>query len=539
MAASVRWVQYDPTTSGYVGTGGSANGKGTLGYSIGSADPGDTVTIGSTTNRFYFNLDGDASPPASYVTVVSGSAMDPRFVAKDITEKIQALSTDDRYANAHCKWENITTATGTYTKRNRFKLYSGTLGSSSSATVTSGTNSSHSVLGWNSKIETGGSANPDGKAAYTFSGDISVRGSYYGLFNEVYKVVISNDNDETRGIAAPSVGGSNTYAGTITTGGVFNHTVDVTYTLEIDVTNGTTMGGGTGNVPRMRWSGSPSDSQTDWVELLYPDYWYNVGTHGLRVKFTDAVFNTCNPAWTIACHKPDYAQGTNANAAVGTAQYVYSSDRGDDSSAPTTTSSGSYTKLGSRGLGIKFNPSGGGDNLGAGDTFYVLCAGVAPYARDISSLNYGNVTVSTESPVKCVMFEVTAGAAELSSVKFGLQNNGSFSHHEAGDSDTYFRFGTVGPANNASVTIGSDTFNAIEWYPNVTAADIDNDVSPDYLYATDDNLPVVATADNSKSIGDYAISGLTADPVWINIRLGASETGANSTINYRAYFDYQ
>jgi len=26
--------------------------------------------------------------------------------------------------------------------------------------------------------------------------------------------------------------------------------------------------------------------------------------------------------------------------------------------------------------------------------------------------------------------------------------------------------------------------------------------------------------------------------LWLNIRLGASETGANSSINYRLYFDY-
>jgi len=302
----------------------------------------------------------------------------------------------------------------------------------------------------------------------------------------------------------------------------------LTYTIQIDATNGTTMGAGTGNVPLMKWSSSTDSG--DWIELLYPNYWYKVGKYGLMVKFTDAVFNSASPAWTIPCYKPDYAQGTNASAPVGTAQYTYSSERGDDNiSGVISTVSGSYTALGSRGLSIKFNPTSGSDNLGAGDCFYVICSAPKPSNYNISNLNYGNVTVSTESSVKTVAFEIQSGATQLSTVKFGLQNHGTFSHHNAGNSDTYFRFGTVGPGNVS---------NGYEWYPNITAADIDSDTPPTYLYATDDNLPVVATADDSKSVGNSPLRGLMSDPIWLNIRVGASETGANSSINYRLYFDY-
>jgi hypothetical protein len=249
------------------------------------------------------------------------------------------------------------------------------------------------------------------------------------------------------------------------------------------------------------------------------------------VKFTDAVFNTYSAAWTIQCYQPDYAQGTNADAPVGSAQYVYASDRGDASASPTTTISGGYTALGSRGLYIKFNPTGPSDNLGAGDCYHVICSAPKPSSYDITSLNYGNVTVSTESPVKSVMFEIESGAAQMSTVKFGLQSHGTFSHHDAGNDDTYFRFGTVGPDNNP-------VSSGVEWYTNVTAADIDSDVPPAYLYATKANLAVVATADLSEAVGNYPLRGMTSDPMWVCIRLGASETGANSTINYRLYFDY-
>lgn len=520
MAATTRWVLYDVSASGVAGDGRGQGCVGTKGYSIGTASIGDTFNVGPTTNRLYISMDGESAP---YITLYSGSSLDARFVAKDITEKLHDVdSSDERWANAVCKWEN-TPANG-----NRFKIYSGTLGSSSSVTVvTSGTNTAHSVLGFNTKSESGGSANSN-----SFNGTASISGAYYGLFHETYTVMVTNDHQATRGIGTPSEGGSNTYAGTMTTGGIYTYNADITYTISIDTTNGTTMGAGTGNVPTMSWtSGGSGDDSSTGTELLYPNYWYKVGTHGLMVKFTDAVFNTVSPAWTIACYAPDYAQGTNASAAVGLAEYAWSSDRGDDSSSTITTVSGGATQLGTRGLSITFN---GTNNLTAGDVFYVICAPPQPSSYNISSLNYGNVTVSTESSVKCVLFEIESGAAQMSTVKFGLQNHGTFSHHDAGDSDTYFRFGTVGAGNNG----GTGTTDGIEWYPDVTADDIDSDTPPSYLYATEDNLSVVATADDSESVGNYPLWGLTSDPMWLNIRLGASETGANSAINYRLYFDY-
>ncbi len=523
MVASTRWILYETTASGVAGDGRAQGCKGTRGYSIGTASVGDTITIGSTTNKLHLSLDGDSGP---YITLYSGSNLDARFVARDITEKMHNLSkADQRWDNAICRYENVPTA------GNRFKIYSGTLGSASSVTVASGTDTAHVILGFGTKSEVGGAA-----GTYTFDGDVTISGTYYGLHDEVYKIVISNDNHAVRGIGTATKGGANTYAGTLTTGGVFTHTGDIEYVISVDVTNGTTMGAGTGNVPTMAWTstGSADDSSAS-TELLYPNFWYKVGTKGLMVKFTDAVFNTASPAWTIQCYKPDYAQGTNASAPVGTAEYVWSSDRGDMSSATRiTTVSGAYTRVGSRGLYIKFNPDAGDDYLGAGDTFYILCSAPKPTSYNITSLNYGNVTVSTESAVKSVMFEIESGAAQVGSVKYGLQSHGTFNHHGAGNNDTYFRFGTVGPGNVSGVS----PVNGIEWYPGVVAADIDSDTPPSYLYATKANLSVVSTADDSQSVGSYPLCGMTSDPVFINIRLGAAETGANSTINYRLYFDY-
>jgi len=524
MTASTRWIKYETDALGLAGDGDGNGCKGSQGYCRGTASITDTFNIGPTTNRVYLNIDGETAP---YITLTSGTSLDARFVAKDITEKLHDLGKgNERYNNSVCNWENDKT------NGNRFVIRSGTLGSSSSVSVTvTGTNSAGPVLGFNTKTEVGGAASSNG-----FNGDVTVSGTYNGFLDEIYKVVISNDVfseavTAPRGIEAPVKGGSNSYAGTLTTGGSFNSTGNITYTLAIDVTNGTTMGASSGNVPMLSWASTGTDDSTGDTELLYPDHWYNVGDYGLMIKLSDAVLNASDPAWTIDCYKPDYCQGSNATAPVGIAEYTYSSNRGDDGASPTTTASGSFTQLGTRGLEIQFNPSGAPDNFNAGDEFLVLCSAPAPASYNITSLNYGNVTVSSESDVKCVTFEVMSGAVELSTVKFGLQDHGTFSHHNEGNSDTSFRFGTVGPDNNA----GAAPATGSEWHQNIVAGDIDNDIPPAYLYQTKANLSVVGTADDSEAIGNV---GLMSDPMFVNIRLGSAEVGANSTINMRLYFDY-
>ena len=510
MAAVTRWVQYPITAEGVVSTGGvTVSGLGTRGYAQANSSVGDSFDIGSSNNRLYINLDGDTS---TYITLASGTDLDPRFVAKDVAEKIHNTGKVGGYINAQCVWEN-----------NKIKLYSGTLGSSSTVSVTSGTNTAHLELGFGAKTETGGFA--DGNQ---YSGGLTTSGTYNGFLDEMYRIVV---NKEVQ-VGTPGKGGSNSYTGTITAGGVLQTTTpDKTYIITIAVTNGTTMGAGTGNVPTMSWTSTGSFDDGGPVELLYPDYWYNLGTVGVMVKFTDAVFNACDPAWTIDCTYPQFAEGSNAQAPAGTALYVWNSTRGDHASTALTTSDSSFVRLGTRGVYIKWTGSG---NFQAADEFYVVCKPPQPTSYDITNLNFGNVTVSTDSTVKAVMFEIMSGAVEMSTVKFGLQSDGSFSHHDAGNADTEFHFGTVGPGNNA----GSSPVDGLEWRANVTASDISSDTPPSYLYATKEDLAVAADADNSESLGANHQMGMLADPVYLGIKLGANEVGANSTINYRLYFDY-
>lgn len=538
MTAVTRWVEYPIDGVGSVSVASQGNGGvGQRGFAPAeAATDKDMFNIGAGNNRLYVNIDGDST--GTYVTLVSGVDLDPRFVARDITEKLHNLGKGDTgYDYAQCVWHN-----------NQLRLYSGTLGQDASVAVVSGTSTAHLELGWGSYVPTGGTNdnltgehNDEGGTGY--DGGIVVSGTYNGFFDEEYTIVITNEAT----IGTPVKGGSNAYTGTITAGGIFNFSTDVTYTIFINTQDGangggTTMGGGFGNVPLMTWTSSDSnnDGSPYAVDLLYPNYWYRVGTRGLMVKFTDAVFNHCpdvgNFAWTIACDASDYAYSSNTFGAPGYAYYGWGSTRGDDSAGDVVQSvaydSGTTSRLGSRGLEIGFTS---GDGLHAKNEFRVVCKPPQPKSYDITNLNYGNVTVSTEAPVKSVIFEIMSGAIEMSTVKFGLQSHGTFEHHNENNTDTFFRFGTVGPGS----TSGSNPQDGIEWYQNVSSPDhIGNDTPPSFLYATKANLTVVSDADDSESIGSSSFMGMTADPIWLNIKLGASEVGANSTINYRIFFDY-
>lgn len=508
MSITTRWIEYSTTASGIVGDGNGEACLGTRAYSTAISSVGDAFTIGASNNLLHFSIDGTSS----YVTLASGTDLDPRAVARDITEKIHNLGTSDQgFDFATCEYEN-----------NQFKLYSGTLGTSSSVVVTSGTNSVHLTLGWGTKTEAGGLATSN-----SYDGGITISGTYNGFFDEVYKIVINKEV----AIQYPSKGGSNNYTGTITFGGVYNHSTATTYTLSIDVTNGTTMGGSTGNVPTFSWVSSDGLDDGGPVELLFPNYWYYVGTRGVMVKFSDAVFNTCDPAWTVVCNAITYAQGTNVSAPAGTALFVWGSNRGDNATATAVAYNNAFSRLGTRGLYVRFD---GTNNLSAGDEFYVICKPPQPSTYDVTNLSYGNVTVTTESSLKCIVFEIRGGAIELGAVKFGLYSHGTFQHHNENNSDTKFRFGTVGPGNNA----GGSPVNGLEWRSATLASDIASDIPPAYLYSTKENLAVVSDADNSESIGASGFRGMLSDPIWINIKLGAAETGSNSNIAYRVYYDY-
>jgi len=533
VAALSRWVRYP-----VAGTTGYASVQtGTRGLQRGTANTSDSFTIpGTANNQMKVNIDGAGAPAPYQITLTSGTNLDPRFVARDIQRKIQAAGAgvNDGFDFCQVEFSNYKSPNG----YGQFVIRSGSTGTSSSVSITAGDSSVLSILGMNAlSTEVGtnnhlGTATAAVNAAYT--GSATVSGTYRGAFDDIYQVQVG----PTQYVAAATYGGGNTYgaanAGVATAGGFWDGDVDETYTITIDTTNGQTVGGGTGNVPTFTVTSTQSDNVSTAQEILYANEPYYIGTRGLTISWSDAPFGN-GDTFQIVCTKPTTVDGTNATAAVGVAKYHYRSLLGDDSSTATTTSVGG-TAVGRKGLTVSFSNSG---VLSPRDEFKIVCKGPTPEAYGVTNMVYGNVTVTTESPVKVHQFEIISGAVDMSSVKFSLQSHGTFSHHNAGDNDTYFRFGTAGFGKPGDGT--SNPNEGPEWTTNVLASDLavaktsGNTGAPIHLDSTVPNLSVVSSADNAEDVGNR---GLVSDFILTNIRLGAQESGANSSINYRIYFDY-
>ncbi len=534
MAAVSRWVRYP-----IAGTTGYASVQiGTRGLQRGTAATSDSFTVpGSANNQMKVNVDGAGSPAPYQITLTSGTSLDPRFVARDIQRKIQTAGAgiNDGFEHCQVEYNNYKSSNGF----GQFVIRSGSSGASSSVSITAGDSSVLSILGLNSLATEGGTDDHLGtstdavNAAYT--GTATVSGTYRGAFDDMYQAVIGPDQL----IASATNGGGNTYgvanAGVATAGGFWNGDADETYTVTISTTNGQTVGGGTGNVPTFTVTSTQSDDIATPQEILYSDEPYYLGTRGLTLSWLDAPFGD-GDTFGIICVKPTTVDGSNATGAVATAEYHYRSFLGDASTSSTVTAAGAGTALGRKGLTLAFSDSG---VFTPRDEFKVICRGPVPEAYGVINMVYGNVTVTTESPLKVHQFEIVSGAVDMSSVKFSLQSHGTFSHHDAGDSDTYFRYGTAGFGNPGDGT--SNPNEGPEWTTSVVAADLataktsGNTGAPIHLDSTITDLAVVSSADNAEDVGNRSLG---SDFIWTNIRLGAQESGANSSINYRLYFDY-
>lgn len=533
VAAISRWVRYPIAGSTQFNT----VQIGTRGLQRGTANTSDTFTIpGSANNQLKVNIDGAAGPAPYQITLTSGTDLDPRFVARDIQRKIQAAGAgvNDGFDYCQVEFSNYNSSNGF----GQFVIRSGDAGVASTVAITAGDSSVLSILGLNSlATENGtndhlGTATDAVNAAYT--GSATVSGTYRGMFDDMYQIVICPNQP----IGTASNGGGNTYgvanAGVATAGGFWNGDSNETYTVTISTTNGQTVGGGTGNVPSFTVTSTQSDDIATAQEILYGNEPYYIGTRGLTLSWSDAPFGD-GDTFTIVCTVPVTVDGSNPTGAVAVAEYQYRSLLGDDSSTSTVTSVNG-TAVGRKGLTLALSDSG---VLTPRDEFKLVARGPLPEAYGVTNMVYGNVTVTTESPVKVHQFEIISGAVDMSSVKFSLQNDGTFAHHGAGDNDTFFRYGTAGFGKPGDGTVNPN--EGPEWTTNVLASSIataktsGNTGAPIALDSAVANLTVVSSADNAEDIGNRS---LVSDFIWTNIRLGAQESGANSTINYRLYFDY-
>jgi len=510
--AVTRWVYFDPNTDTALTaqTNETISGTGTFGSIEASTATSGTMTLTPSANQLQVSVNGVGFQS---ITLTSGTNLDARMVAREIEFKLKQLPGAE-FDFVTCAYIN-----------NRFRIRSSSLGSTSTVAVDNGANDCLHLLGMavsqggGLSVTTVNGAVSANNGAYT--GQVTTSGVYGGQFSDIYTVLVGSVHPVGNAVIS---GGS--FTGAVTMAGDWNRSVTDVYTITV-ATSGTgpTMNAGTGNVPTFTVTSSGGDTNATATQLLFADHFYEVGTRGLRVRFSDGVF-THNTTFNITCTAIATADGSNVSAAVGTARYHWSSLREGKSSSFTTTQV-TGTAVGTKGVTIAFSNSG---SLTARDSFRILCSGPQPTTLGISLLNFGSVTVSTYSPTKVVWFQLLSGATLLTNTKFGLNSHGTAQHHNAASADTKFAVGFAGEKTPAA--------NGSQWKKGISGAtDLASDVPPAYLASTEDNMPEVNTAGQSIDLG-VANGEMITDFIYLSIKLGALETGANSSILWRMFYDY-
>jgi hypothetical protein len=535
--ATPRWVEMFTTNTG-IGLASYMNAGHTLDYMYGRGTTpslrGDTpsqipLTLDSTQCDLMITMNDGLASTSKIFTIASGVSLDPRVLARDLTDRMHRDHPVNNpiWTNANCRWWE-----------NGFQINAGICGHNASVRVDYTANSAATALGFthgvaaygsdNDRLENGGVA-AGNKTTNTWSGVISTSGtSFAGAWDEWTAVAVNSDGGANQGTAAILTHASGTYPGTVTLGGIYNYSDDTIYHVDVSVSGSASyMNGVKDAVPLMTWYGTGGDTTMSGsaIQLLYPDQPYPLGNKGLWIKFNNAPFSYPGDSWTISAS--GILDGNNYQWGSVMRKIIWSSHKGDvEWTQQSTATFNNYFAIGRGGVYVAANQD---YNVAPGDAIRVRVPGPVPYTYDSTSINLGNITVTTASRVFCVRFDLTGGAIELTNVKYSLLNNGGMGYHDG--VNTSFPFGTVGRGNKASATLYD-----VEWWDGITVQDL-IPPKPSYLYDIDANLTVVSTADDSKNIGIDPFDALISDYIFCAIRLGADESGQKTAV-YRCYFDY-
>ena len=534
-----RWVEMYTNPSGvglssYLNAGHNLDymyGRGTPAALRGATPPSIPISLGSSECNLMITMNDGTQASSKIFTLASGNNLDPRVIARDITDRMhrEYPVNSSIWTNAYCLWWY-----------NAFELRSGICGHNASATVNYTDGSAATKLGFTHEVSAYGSDNDrlygggiaaGNKTANTYSGSLTISGtSFADSWDEYTFTAINSDAGTGQGTASIVTHASGTYPGTVTLGGIYNYTDGTTYHVQVTVSGSASyMNGVKGAVPRLTWYGDTGDTTMSggYIELLYPNHPYPLGNKGLWIKFSDAPFSYPGDFWQIAASGIVTPVGYDYQWGSAMRKIIWSSVKGDVQWTPQSTATfGNYFQVGRKGIYVSANQD---YNVAPGDTFRVRVPGPVPYSYDITSINLGNITVTTASRVFCIRFDLYGGATELTNVKFSLLNDGGMGYHDG--TNTYFPWGTVG-GGNPSVNTNYD----VGWWSQVNVQDL-VPPKPSYLSAIDQNLTVVSTADDSKDIGIAPYDALISDYIFCAVRLGADESG-QKTVIYRCYYDY-
>lgn len=124
----------------------------------------------------------------------------------------------------------------------------------------------------------------------------------------------------------------------------------------------------------------------------------------------------------------------------------------------------------------------------------------------ITGITFGNVKQGLHCVVPIVIKPIKTSENAFTQMKMFLQNNGGFSSSHFG----YFMSSEFITGIAAGSAYLSDNF-VVESNPSITGVNgVDLDIT----------------------------SGVPSDYVWLDVQVGALETGSSSTINYRFSFDF-
>lgn len=535
-----RWIEMYTNSSG-IGLSSYLNAGHALDYMYGrgtpaalqGATPADVpIDITSSNCDLYITMDDGLSSSSKTFTLTSGTNLDPRVLARDITDKMHREYPVNHpiWTQAYCFWWGT-----------NFEIRSGIAGANASTRVDYCANSAAETLGFTHGVAAYGSNNDrlyrgeiaaGNKTGNTWSGTISVSGtSFAGAWDEYTIVAVNSDSGASQGVAEIITHASGTYPGTVTLGGIYNYTDGTTYHVTVSVSGSASyMNGVLDACPVMDWyadAGGGDTTSSGVIQLLYPNYPYPLGNKGLWIKFTNAPFSYPGDAWMIQASGIIAPEGYDYQWGSALRKVIWSSIRGDTEwTQQDTATFGNYFRVGRKGIYISAVQD---YTVAPGDTLRVRLPGPVPYRYDITSINLGNITVTTSSRVFCVRFDLPGGAVELTNVRYSLLDDGGMGYHDG--VNTAFRYGTVGPGQPAV-----NTNYDVEWWNEVNVSDLVTP-KPDYLYAIDENLTEVSTADDSKVIGIDPFESLVSDYIFCAIQLGADESG-QKTVVYRCYFDY-
>ncbi len=441
---------------------------GTFGYTKSEEIDFNWLTITSDNDLLTIDKDGVLYE----VTLPQGKALNPFYVAHRISQQLKPHASCEFVNNSFIIWsddvdDDISVFTSPYNDND--------------ATI---------VLGFGSPTTVAGTS-----VTNTYSGNVSASGTYTGLSDDIYWIVVSGNS-----ITSVTPGSNNVYQGSVTVAGAYRATTNTTYTITIDTTNGNIAEAGIGYVPTFSVSSTDTDdSPTDKAILVY-NAWYEIGDKGLRIKFSEHPFGH-NDTFQIDCLAPQTADGTNNTANEIAAKFVVMSLDGINTS-PVTLISGNL--LLPKGITISFTSG----TFEKGDLF-VLKAYPDNF-EEVNDLRLGIVDVGYRTDWKPARLIIKEGMMRFRFCKVGRLDNGDLVEVDYGGTEPKLGVlgkDTVSNNNNEVLTTGaqasvslSDFYYYLDFWEEGYYVDLGTDIfssSPFYmLLETSDNEVTMTTTIN-------------------------------------------